>query len=243
MRLQIMSDLHCEHMRRDTRLATAPHPLWNQIQPYPDVDVAVVAGDIDTRRYEATVSDIAANFKHVVCLLGNHEFYHRDISWRPDPSKMPDNVHVLDRGTVKIDDVTFIGCTLWSDFKHADKKVIELADRCINDFKVIKNGADKRFTAQDACEIHVEERKWLIDAIRFTEGKKVIVTHFMPSHGCVHPKWKTDKTTRQLNHYFAANCDELLRLGAELDAKLWINGHTHDEYDKVMYGEIGRAHV
>jgi predicted phosphodiesterase len=222
VKIQIVSDIHAEAYHD-------PVYVWNFINP--TEPVAVVAGDIDARKFEVTVTEIASKFEKVICVLGNHEFYHRDISWRPDPEKMPDNVVILDRSAYEYEDVLFVGCSLWTDFGNADPFVMRSANDCINDFRLTRN-SEKRFTTKDAIDIHYKDKAWLKLMVEQNRGRKiVIVTHFMPSYQCVNEKWKTTGSDT-LNRYFSSNCDDLIGI-CEPGTK-WIAGHTHDAFDQML---------
>jgi predicted phosphodiesterase len=223
MDIQIFSDFHGEAY-------DDPAYIWKYVTP--QADVAVVAGDIHSRRFEDAVNEIATKFKLVIVLLGNHEWYRRDISWEPDRTQFLDNVVLLDPGVYEYEDVTFIGATLWSDLKNEDPVLMLTVRNHINDFRVIRNG-DRTFTPQDAVKRHHKEVKFLNKMVeKHREKKIVIITHFMPSFELVHPKWHTPGTAL-LNHYFAANCDDLVE---KSEAAAWIFGHTHDRRDMDVRG-------
>ena len=225
MKIQIFSDIHAEGWADPAR-------LWTYVTP--QADVAIVAGDIDARVYEATVREIAGEFKKVFVLLGNHEFYRKDITWRPDITRMPENVTLLDRSAEEYEGVLFAGATLWSDMKNGDPFLAQSADRCINDFRVISTGKGRAFKARDAADIHYKDKEFLDTIVELNRGKKlVIATHFMPSYALVHEKWKGGGTD-ELNYYFSANCDDLV---TKSEAALWVFGHTHDRRD-MMIGNV-----
>jgi predicted phosphodiesterase len=225
MDIQIFSDFHGEaYMGR-------PDVIWSYVTPM--AEIAVVAGDIDARNFEATVNEIATKFKHVVCLAGNHEWYRWDISWRPDSALLSPNVYFLDRSSAMIEGNLFAGATLWTDFKNQDWHVMHSANHGINDFRVISNG-NKKFSAADAYELHLKDRGYLeavIDNPIHDESKLIIVTHFLPSYELVHPKWK-GLGSDMLNYYFSCKCDDLIEKSG---AAAWIFGHTHDRRDEVLY--------
>jgi hypothetical protein len=103
----------------------------------------------------------------------------------------------------------------------------------INDFHIIKNGSHK-FTPQMAYDLHMIEREYIKTQLELNRGRKmVVVTHFMPSYLMVHEKWKT-ASTDTLNHYFSANCDDLIMLAKDCGAVSWVCGHTHDRRDIVL---------
>lgn len=223
MKLQIFSDVHMEAYH-------SPTSLWKYIKP--QADIAIVAGDIDARKFEETISEIADKFETVICTLGNHSWYHKDINWRPDASLVPSNVHILDSTTYVHEDVVFVGSALWSDFKNEDWFVVHSAQDVINDFHAIGNGS-RLFTARDAAILHKKEKAYIKHVTEENRGKKiVIVTHFIPSYIFVHEKWKRGNSDL-LNYYFSSSCDDLIET---CEAKLWVFGHTHDRVDKEVCG-------
>jgi DNA repair exonuclease SbcCD nuclease subunit len=227
MKIQVFSDIHVEGLQNGYKV------LFERITP--QADVAIVAGDIDTRNFEITLQEIGKRFKKVFCIYGNHEFYHRDIDWRPDMKLIPENVTILDRTCEEYEGKLFMGCTLWTDFKNQDWFVLHRADDGINDFHAITaNNGGTRFTANMAYEKHLQEKGWLkvmLDQNR--EKEKVVITHFLPTYQCVHPRWKGGNTDT-LNYYFAANCEDLIEDHPEI--KAWVFGHTHDRRELEFNG-------
>lgn len=230
MKAQVFSDIHMEHRTRSSKSGAA-HPVWNHIVP--SAPLAIVAGDIDTRNFEDTITEIASKFEKVICVYGNHEFYGKDIDWRPDLSKIPSNVSILDQSTCVYEDTVFIGTTLWTDFEDENFLVMDAANSFINDFKIVTaNNGGTRFTAKMAADKFHTEKAWLKHTITENRGKKiVIVTHFLPSYALVHPRWK-NPSTDLLNHYFSANCEDVIEMS---EAAAWIFGHTHDKREMEIY--------
>jgi predicted phosphodiesterase len=227
MDIQVFSDFHGEAYQG------RPDTIWSYVTAM--APVAVVAGDIDAKNFEATINEIASRFELVICLAGNHEWYKRDISWRPDHTKLAPNVVFLDRDCYFHEDVMFLGATLWTDFKNQDWHVMHSANDGINDFHLIRQG-DRKFKAHDAYELHLKDRGYLETVISNSidrESKLVVVTHFMPSYALVHEKWR-GLGTDMLNYYFSANCDDLIE---KSEAAAWIFGHTHDRRD-MMLGDV-----
>lgn len=225
MKIQVFSDLHGEGYHNFEW-------VWNRVTP--QAPIAVVAGDIHSRAFEDQLNEISLKFDHVIAVYGNHEWYHRDISWRADKTMLAKNVHVLDNDVVEIDGVLFVGCTLWSDFDNESFHVMHSAKDMINDFRIVRsNNGGTRFTPQEALEFHRSSVQWIKHILQQNRDKKtVMVTHFMPSHKCVNEKWRRP-SSEMLNSYFAANCDDLIEMS---EADLWICGHTHDAFDFDMFG-------
>jgi Icc-related predicted phosphoesterase len=84
-------------------------------------------------------------FPHVIYIMGNHEHYHGDFATSGNKikslleSNMLSNVYLLDKGVKKIDDVTFIGGTLWTDMNKEDSLTLFHISRMMNDFRCVEN--------------------------------------------------------------------------------------------------------
>lgn len=228
MKLWVLSDLHVDINRR--------YPLALP-DPRPGHDAVVIAGDICHGLDEA-VSFIARetlNAKPVVLVAGNHEFYGFDrlaemASGRAEAAKFP-NIHLLERDTVEIGGVTFLGCTLWTDYRYAggreQARAMYLAGQRLNDHRLITNGGGV-WTPQDALEEHEASRAWLgAELGKAAAAPKVVVTHHAPSPGSVHERYRDDLLTGA----FASDLGGLIGR-----ATLWVHGHMHSPADYVQDG-------
>ena len=226
--------------------------------PVPEVlgDVLVLAGDIHIGVNAIPwIEQCAQKFDHVIYILGNHEYYGQKFWKLPDlirgslsgysmdDLKFPDaitkpkltkifdpltNVYFLDNTSVKIEDVYFHGSTLWSN-------VNPLAQFHLNDFKKITykypNGYGK-FSAEECKGLHFKSKFWLKDNIVKGE-KNVVVTHFAPSFEMINMyRYKDD----MLNSYYATEILGEFNEEFGNDINLWISGHTHGAYDKIVDG-------
>lgn len=109
-RLWVMSDLHLEAVR---------HP--DAFRPVrPAFDVLVVAGDVwegDTDRALRTVIGLACG-KPAVFVLGNHEFWDREVAHERGVARRAAARHgvvLLDDSEATVAGVRFVGGTLWAD--------------------------------------------------------------------------------------------------------------------------------
>ena len=86
-------------------------------------------------------------FPHVIYIMGNHEHYHGDFATSGNKiksmleSNMLSNVYLLDKESKKIDDVTFIGGTLWTDMNEHNEMTMQHVSHRMNDFRCVDNSA------------------------------------------------------------------------------------------------------
>jgi len=245
LKIHLISDLHTEF-----------NP-YTVTPPPGGCDVVVLAGDVGgTQRIGRieTVLRAAARIAPTVYIAGNHEFYGssveasdvrlqnlseyvtKDLAIK---EKGTHPVHYLSQGkTVEIAGALFWGATLWSDFclygtPEFSMKVAESAAVGVNDFRAITVDG-KLVTAKWMLQQHLSERNTLEKADGLARSKGlplVVVSHFMPSPGSVHPKYRGNGLTP----YFASNLDDLMAGPRRLKSlKLVVHGHCHDACDHVV---------
>jgi len=126
-----------------------------------NAEVLILSGDIcvakeilDRDPYETRFDDkssrihlffqeCCARFKHVVYISGNHEHYHGDFAetfkiFRERLGYLI-NLHILDKESVLINNIMFIGGTLWTDMNKEDPITLSHMKGMMNDFRTIKN--------------------------------------------------------------------------------------------------------
>lgn len=232
MKIQLASDLHLEllqHRWPDERLIT----------PAPDADVLVLAGDIHegTSALEIFAPWASEQEIPIIYVAGNHEYYHGTLSGiqqRLLEDSPVAGVHFLERQTLVLGGVRFLGCTLWTDYNlrsmFSRAHVMEDIQRRLKDHYEIRTDQGL-FTPQDALTIHAASVQWLAEELEKPfAGKTVVVTHHGPHPLSVHPRYAGDK----LNAAYVSDLSPLLRR-----ADLWLHGHVHDSFDY----QVGRCRV
>lgn len=143
MKIALCSDVHLEF---------APLELENT----GGADVLVLSGDICTAKDLNTwdfhpkgkdmlrfFENVSKEFPHVVYVMGNHEHYNFDYANSYATIKEVlnqfDNIHLLEKETFTLDDVTFVGGTLWTDMNKGDEMTLFHVGQCMNDFRIIQN--------------------------------------------------------------------------------------------------------
>lgn len=228
MRIFPFSDVHTE--------------FRSYLEKLPEADVCILAGDIvvahrlhqSKYRKNCTgfIQSLSHTYQHVIVIAGNHEYYHGPYE-QTDPILRDfygqwENVHYLQREDIVIDGVAFAGCTLWTDFDGENQLSMDVAERCMTDYRVTSmNGRLMR--PEDTLSIHKKDRYFLNQAIgRARYTPLVIVTHHAPSFKSVHPMFATS----HLNGSFMSELPESF-FGK---AKLWVHGHSHWSHDYDHHG-------
>jgi Icc-related predicted phosphoesterase len=107
----------------------------------PDVYSMVQGGK--TQRYIEFFTRCANEFSKVIYVVGNHEHYHGDFAETFSTLQKYlghiENLHILDKEHVKINDVTFVGGTLWTDMNAQDPVTLAHIRGMMNDFRTISN--------------------------------------------------------------------------------------------------------
>ena len=100
------------------------------------------------QRYVDFMKRCSFQFPHVIMVTGNHEHYHgtfeETIPKLRSAFKDIDNLHILDNSMVVINDVTFIGGTLWTDMNKEDPLTMLHIKDMMNDFRVVSHGTKQR---------------------------------------------------------------------------------------------------
>jgi DNA repair exonuclease SbcCD nuclease subunit len=174
MKLALCSDLHLEF---------GPIELINT----EGAEVLILSGDIciasevnpidgndilgETKRsklFHEFFQKCASRFAHVIYIAGNHEHYHGDFATSLTRLKTNlaylDNLHVLDKETFTLGDVTFVGGTLWTDMNKEDPNTIYQIKGYMNDYKIIEDSSEvvtyKAYENMDK-PVGMSDEEWL----------------------------------------------------------------------------------
>ena len=177
-------------------------------------------------------------FPHVIYVAGNHEFYHgkwnRTLTVLADEcSKFP-NVYFLEAGSKKIDDVTFIGGTLWTDMNKGDPLTLHAVRDMMNDFRIIKKDLEgyTNLKPHDTVIRHKHMLGYIKTVVAERPDEKfVVVGHHSPSFQSVHETYRHDTI---MNGAYHSDLSEFILDRPQI--KLWTHGHTHHCFD-YMIGE------
>lgn len=220
MKLQFVSDLHLN------RHKTAKLPKLKS-------RFIILAGDVaeGIKGLEYAEEVAKEHDKPVIYVPGNHEYYfHNYLDLQTEMrrfAKESENIIFLDNDVFELEDIRFIGSTLWTDYeldrRYPSKRVMDVVGRCLNDHRLITYGLDGRFSTEHALTLHQNARAFLeCELNKPYNGKTVVITHHAPSLNCAHPHFAIDEVAGA----FISDLDELVK-----KADLWIYGHTHANLD------------
>ena len=188
-------------------------------------------------------------YDSVIYVAGNHEHYNGDyqetISRLREHLYYLDNLIILDKEVAHINDVTFIGGTLWTDMNKEDASTMVSIRGMMNDFIRVSNGKyESKYKDQNGVPYYrsailtpddvVEDHKAMLEYIRKeVEGKYdqkfVVVGHHAPSKLSTKPKYQHDII---MNGAYSSDLSEFILDHPQI--KLWTHGHTHDTFDYLI---------
>jgi len=225
LKIHILCDLHVE--------------FGDFVPPDVGADVVVLAGDVHVKnRGLQWIFDQKFEVP-VLYVLGNHEFYREKFPGLIDKLKIGaegTNVHVLENDSIDIGGYRFFGCTLWSDMELLGDPHVALiaAADTMNDYRLIRlSKTYRRLSPRDTRMYHFRSVRKLTEFLKAGEPERsIVVMHHAPSIRSIADRYKSDPVSAA----FASNMDDFI---LEHQPRLWIHGHTHENFDY----EIGKTRV
>jgi predicted phosphohydrolase len=234
MIIQYLSDLHLERYYDNINIID----YNNYIKKHDECDIICLAGDIcscvddyNFSQFTKFLDWITKKFKHVIHIPGNHEYYNLAKYFPLDKkyskeytdyklSNLNDkysNYYFLNNNTKIINDVLFIGTTLWTHIGSDNNQVIL---KYMNDFKFIYTQGCKLklLTIEQYNKYHEISKIWLQETLKNnTIQKIVLITHHKP--------FTNKEKLNNLDECFEVDIDYLFEKSISI-----IYGHTHDQY-------------
>lgn len=225
----LLSDLHLEGSNIDT----LENPGW---------DILVISGDLSA---DLNLLDRFFSYKvptdiPIVYVLGNHEYegrkFNEVVEQYREVLQPFEHVHLLDNESVVIDNIKFIGSTLWSNFElngiTSQKESMNWAKNNVVDFKYIfmenldGSGKYHPITPEEMIKENEKAQKFIEFELKNNpfEGEKFVVTHFAPHKNSIQPNFKNMDSS-----YWVNNFENLMGF-----AQYWVHGHTHSNFDYTI---------
>ena len=238
MKCALLSDLHIEWVSGEFSL--------------PDADVLCLVGDIISfspqiflssieesaakRRFFELLNSATSKYKFVFYVPGNHEYYGTtfDDAKRQlqDLMSTYNNLVVLDNDRFVVDDVQFLGSTLWSSLNNRHPLTVIAAQQFLNDYSNIQKDPATLATVDDFLDLHDKSVQWfntvLNDSVTQNVNKTIVLTHYAPSFSSVNPRFVGDPSTGA----FCSDLDNLILHNTCIN--VWAHGHTHWNVDYML---------
>lgn len=267
MKIAVASDLHLEFgdLEFDNSQGAEVLVLSGDILVARDITQHdphnIMGAEYRSNRYHNFMQRCCEQFAHVIYVMGNHEHYHHDFakteSHLKDVFGYLKNLYILEREIKVINDVTFIGGTLWTDMNREDPLTLYHMRSMMNDFRIIENSnsmvsyrtyedvdgvADRnkpvfrervsKFSPENSVEEHKKMFQYIQVVTAFlgeNPNKYVVVGHHSPSRLSTHEQYAHDTV---MNGAYSSELDEFIQDHPQI--KLWTHGHTHHNFDYMI---------
>jgi len=187
-------------------------------------------------RFRNFLKRCSTEFPHVIYIAGNHEFYHgkfiESLQDLRDECGKFSNVYFMEDDARKIGDITFIGCTLWTDMNKGDPLTLHAVQDMMNDYSQIRHDGlgYTKLRPIHTLERHRRSVQYIRSIVqdKFDE-KFVVVGHHAPSKLSIKPQYQKDHL---MNGAYSSDLSEFILDHPQI--KLWTHGHTHDNFDYMI---------
>ena len=209
IKVQIVSDIHCEFYRDDGAAVIAGIPVAG--------DVLVIAGDLLPAKWaRKRVVEVLRRFTDrwpaVVYVAGNHEAYGLPIGvteFSLLKASLEAGVEFLANEAREVAGLRFFGGTGWFPDRRGDMGWS--ARKMMPEFSIVRGIEDDAPASNRLFDERLSGEAGAVD---------VVVSHHLPAACCVAPKY----AGQALNAFFVADFEHLL---FPTKAQLWAYGHTH----------------
>lgn len=219
MQIQVVSDCHLE--KRET---------FPKIEPLCDyLFLAGDIGNIEDHKYRLFMNYVSDKWNKIIVVLGNHEYYSDSKSYDEMQSEYREffdgytNIYFLEKESIKLDDYTVHGATLWSELKIED-----FSNSC-KKIKRWSNGKLVEMGMQELNKKFFESKLWLQSKYK-TDEPTIVITHY--------PMTLAESFTRP-KKFITEPIEYLYEFGSDYflpkpkNKMVCISGHTHFSHDFI----------
>lgn len=253
--LRLVSDIHLDfdvgQWERTRLYENTMAMLWVPPAMPEDHDTCLmIAGDLwregkqlsrKNENGESWLKTVSKMFKYVVFVNGNHDLWGANLTLEPAKIRKEiaeqglTNVFFLEKQMIKLDQVKFIGGTLWTDFnKGSPLALYNARDIMKQDYHRIRvDNNYRRLRAEDLYHEFLKTSDFIFDnAVREGDEKIVVITHMAPSYQSVDDQFMNSPIDIAANPYYASELGDKISY-SEID--LWVHGHMHVPKDYMIY--------
>lgn len=225
--IQVASDIHLEFYDDSN-----PELFLRFVKP--SAPYLALLGDIGyptSRIYFDFLKYCSENFEQVLLISGNHEYYdclknlltmkEIDLEIEKICSQLG-NVHYLNNSTYELDNILFIGTTLWSEMDDEDKQF--QAGLFVNDYKYTIVDFEQGCNYLGPSMVNLlfaRNVRFLIETIENNLDREIVIlSHHLPTFSAIDPKYYSNP----VNFAYASELDWMFY---QYPIKMWLFGHTH----------------
>ena len=251
MKIKLVSDLHLEFsdinikndQNYDVLILGGDICIAQDLHDFPEQNVRTAAmlemlssRQEKAQRFRDFFKRCSFQFPHVIYIMGNHEFYHGKFYaavdyMRDECAKYP-NVYMLEQDTKIINDVVFVGGTLWTNMNKRDPLTMHAMKDMMNDFRIVRND-QREYAAMSALDVAIRHDKTLgyikLIVQEHKDKKCVVVGHHAPSFKSVSEQYASQTL---MNGGYASDLSEFIMDHPQI--VLWTHGHMHQPFDYVI---------
>jgi len=251
MKIKLVSDLHLEFsdinikndQNYDVLILGGDICIAQDLHDFPEQNIRTAAmlemlssRQEKAQRFRDFFKRCSFQFPHVIYIMGNHEFYHGKFYaavdyMRDECAKYP-NVYMLEQDMKIINDVVFVGGTLWTDMNRRDPLTMHAMKDMMNDFRIVRND-QREYAAMSALDVAIRHDKTLgyikLIVQEHKDKKCVVVGHHAPSFKSVSEQYASQTL---MNGGYASDLSEFIMDHPQI--VLWTHGHMHQPFDYVI---------
>ena len=251
MKIKLVSDLHLEFsdinikndQNYDVLILGGDICIAQDLHDFPEQNVRTAAmlemlssRQEKAQRFRDFFKRCSFQFPHVIYIMGNHEFYHGKFYaavdyMRDECAKYP-NVYMLEQDMKIINDVVFVGGTLWTDMNRRDPLTMHAMKDMMNDFRIVRND-QREYAAMSTLDVAIRHDKTLgyikLIVQEHKDKKCVVVGHHAPSFKSVSEQYASQTL---MNGGYASDLSEFIMDHPQI--VLWTHGHMHQPFDYVI---------
>ncbi|NCQ51819.1 hypothetical protein GW796_07990 [archaeon] len=238
--IRIFSDIHLDFdIPNKTNKFKPETSIW--VPPAMDTDketILILAGDIWHAKKPFNFMNfswfkkISEKFHSIIVILGNHDFWNGNIqkeylNYQTQINNQNlKNVHLLQNDTIIIDNIKFIGGTLWTDYNNGNPISMQLAEQNMNDFRYIKNGnAFSKLRSTHIIGEHIKTKTYIENNSTKDYDSQFlwVLTHHLPTFKSVPSIYQNEERFHE-NGMYATNLENLFNE----NISAWVHGHAHE---------------
>lgn len=200
-----------------------------------NVDILILAGDtaeypknlhfidyISSHYPKLKIVETGSNHIYYSCLKLSMTMKEVDKACKAH-NKINENYYYLERDIVVLDNIKFIGCSMWAKMGEGMTGYMMKIKNCLNDFRYILAEKDRRFDIKDAINLHEKSRRFIVKEVNNTPENQecIVITHHAPFY----------EYHSEISHAFGVDMSKTINNFKKLP-KAWVAGHTHINKDK-----------